>query len=290
MAWAPLHNICSRVQRYCIRLARQSSSEGWRVKRLSGDQSVSSMTLVHALWRPDIDAVTPSAGDRWFCVTRAINASLTADWSDWALAPRKRSTSTWFIHQGEAKGNSSEFLSYFQLLYCAKKHICLLVNGRGLKTDCSSLHVPKRPKAISARANTGKEHDCRNVNAGYNGMCSVSWIVNSVSHLLFDLYSSAEQYCFSGLRRVFSLFLLILYLFQCLIFIFRTSDVKKLSIKDNHSDLSEGTLLNPTLHTTLSRCLLSKVKFPDQRIWRTKTGQQHWTQLLTHIWPHSTFG
>lgn len=99
--------------------ARQWSFEGSWVKRLSRDQSVSSMTRVHAVWRPDIDAVTPSVRDRWFCVTRAINAALTADWSDWALAPQKRSA--WFIHKCEAKGNSSGFLFYFQLLHCAKK-------------------------------------------------------------------------------------------------------------------------------------------------------------------------
>lgn len=45
----------------CHACARRWSFEGSWVERLSGDRSVSSMTLAHAVWRPDIDAVTTSA-------------------------------------------------------------------------------------------------------------------------------------------------------------------------------------------------------------------------------------
>lgn len=147
-------NAAASVRHAC---ARHWSFEGSWVKRLSGDQSVSSMTLVHTLWRPDIDAVTPSVRDRWFCVTRAINAALTADWSERDLALRKRST--WFIHKGEAKGNSSGFLFYFQMLHCAKKNI--LVNESGLKTAPEfACATESKNTFYVAKADTGKESNC----------------------------------------------------------------------------------------------------------------------------------
>lgn len=79
--WAPYPDLlCSRMQR-CGVCARQWHFERSWVKSVTGDQSVSSTTLIYKVWCPDSDVGTPSVRDRWFSVTHAINAALTADWS-----------------------------------------------------------------------------------------------------------------------------------------------------------------------------------------------------------------
>lgn len=61
--------------------ARQWRFGGSWVKRVNGDQSVSSITLIYKVRCPDSDVEAPSVRDRWFFVTHAINAALTVNWS-----------------------------------------------------------------------------------------------------------------------------------------------------------------------------------------------------------------
>lgn len=72
---------CNAVASVWDACARQWRFEGSWVKSVTGDQSVSSMTLINNVWCPDSDVGTPSVRDRWFCVTHAINTALIADWS-----------------------------------------------------------------------------------------------------------------------------------------------------------------------------------------------------------------
>lgn len=137
---------CNAVASVWDACAHQWRFEGSWVKTVTRDQSVSLMTLIYKVWCPDSDVGTPSVRDRWFSVTHAINAALTADWS----AFREKDAHALFIR---VRARATP-LGYFSSSSCYTVPKKSFGEKRGFKLQLhQSLHVPKRSKAFLCRKN-----------------------------------------------------------------------------------------------------------------------------------------